>query len=222
MSRVVCQRRFLDLTLASVTTTIVVVVLCLSCQNAAFGQTEEQQIKLRAQALTSHNTLREMYVSDPDLVLPTSGTDVNTVLNTGSANWAVHLASTGDFAHSSDADRTIASSGDVAGENIFSLYTSVALSPAELAKMAVASWYSEIGNYSYLKPLDTKVGTTGHFTQVIWVSTTTVGCGFGVSPDPNNTMYNTYIVVCRYDPPGNLQDTAAYAANVPMLIPGKS
>jgi hypothetical protein len=194
--------------------------LGLLTQSTAFSQTEDQQNAFRAQVLASINAYRAMYVNDTALVLPASGTDVYTVLNTGSASWASYLASTSAWAHSSAAARTIASNGDVAGENIALQWTSVTLAPADVAKMAVDSWYAEKANYSYVKPLDTSVGSTGHFTQLVWISSTTVGCGYAVKPDPMNPEYNAYIEVCRFDPPGNLQDATVYGMNVPMLNMG--
>ncbi|CAH8440673.1 unnamed protein product [Schistosoma curassoni] len=52
---------------------------------------------------------------------------------------------------------------------------------------------------------------TGHFTQVIWKSTTTAGFGRALSKD-RHSIY----VVGRYDPPGNFSDE--FLENVPPLI----
>lgn len=41
---------------------------------------------------------------------------------------------------------------------------------------AVRSWYEEIGQYNWNSP--SFQGNTGHFTQVVWKSSTELGVGF--------------------------------------------
>jgi uncharacterized protein YkwD len=67
----------------------------------------------------------------------------------------------------------------------------------------INDWYSEISAYDFAS------GTgngTGHFTQVVWKSTTQVGCGIAQCTDGA-------ILVCNYSPAGNMQ--GAYVENVP-------
>ncbi len=59
----------------------------------------------------------------------------------------------------------------------------------------VDSWYSEIRMYNFSSPGFTS--GTGHFTQVVWVGSTELGCGKAKS-----RRGGTYIV-CNYNPPGN-------------------
>lgn len=61
---------------------------------------------------------------------------------------------------------------------------------------AVDAWYNEITDYDYSKP-DFSM-TTGHFTQLVWKSTTQMGCAYRTC----DNIYGTY-VVCEYNPPGN-------------------
>ena len=65
-------------------------------------------------------------------------------------------------------------------------------------------WYDEVKNYNYNNPVFS--GSTGHFTQVVWKSSTKLGCGIGVAS--NNNIYG----VCNYSPPGNVQ--GQFALNV--------
>jgi glioma pathogenesis-related protein 2 len=200
------QKRFMGLTVACVAT---IVALGMLGQGTALGQDADQLEKFRAKALADTNADRETLVSTPDVTLA----DPTDALNTGSQSWALHMASTGDFNHASAKDRTLPN-GDVAGENIFVEYipTSGSLTPDALAKDMVADWWAEKANYDYSQP-GSKPAQTGHFTQLAWVSTTTIGCGYGVGQATiNGTVYNAYYGVCRYDPPGNV--AGQYAANV--------
>lgn len=100
-------------------------------------------------------------------------------------NWADRMG--GAMAHSSNAYRSDVGGYDSLGENLFwSSYT------AE-GKQVVKSWYDEIrlthGGHVY------SFGSgTGHYTQVIWKETKSLGCGI------NNNM-----VDCEYGPAGNMQ-----------------
>ncbi|HVK72612.1 MAG TPA: CAP domain-containing protein [Kofleriaceae bacterium] len=77
------------------------------------------------------------------------------------------------------------------GENLAG-GTSGALSPASVTEM----WYREVGSYDFKRggfSMD-----TGHFTQVVWRDTRSLGCG-------KTTCRGMDIYVCNYDPPGNVQ-----------------
>ncbi len=56
-------------------------------------------------------------------------------------------------------------------------------------------WYEEVNRYQFDNPIYSK--STGHFTQLIWKTTTEVGCGFAVTSD------NKIFGVSNYNPPGN-------------------
>lgn len=62
-------------------------------------------------------------------------------------------------------------------------------------KQPVDSWYSEVKDYNFSRPGFSS--RTGHFTQVVWLGSTEVGCGKAESRSGG-----TY-VVCNYNPPGN-------------------
>jgi hypothetical protein len=69
--------------------------------------------------------------------------------------------------------------------------------------------YDEGKHYNYNNPGFTH--ETGHFTQLVWKSTTSVGCarcgGRGAQ------WYETY-VVCDYKPPGNVVSGNQFRENV--------
>jgi hypothetical protein len=78
---------------------------------------------------------------------------------------------------------------------------------------AVTAWGDEQKHYSYQKPGFSE--QTGHFSQVVWKATTSVGCGrkyCGTSTTPG------WYVVCEYWPPGNV--IGDFAANVSPEIFG--
>lgn len=61
---------------------------------------------------------------------------------------------------------------------------------------AVVAWESEKKDYDH-KPISMKkYNIYGHYTQIVWKSTTEVGCGKAYC---NGNM----IVACNYSPPGN-------------------
>jgi hypothetical protein len=63
-------------------------------------------------------------------------------------------------------------------------------------------------------PIAVLSGVVLHFTQLLWVATTNVGCGVACSAD------NTAYVVCEYSPPGNWQ--GEFPANVLPCANGAS
>ncbi|GAO46361.1 hypothetical protein G7K_0592-t1 [Saitoella complicata NRRL Y-17804] len=110
--------------------------------------------------------------------------------NTTLATYAQNLADTCNFAHS----------GGPYGENLgIGTYNNPAY--------YVYLWYNEETQYDYSNPGFSE--STGHFTQVVWDSTTEIGCGFAT--DCTTAAY-PYYLVCEYAPPGNVE--GAYRANV--------
>ncbi len=62
---------------------------------------------------------------------------------------------------------------------------------------AVSAWASEGDCYSYGRfPDECSCGGCGHYTQIVWRTSTALGCGKGVCSDGS-------VIVCSYDPPGN-------------------
>lgn len=61
----------------------------------------------------------------------------------------------------------------------------------------IKMWYDEVNEYDFNKAkFDHE---TGHFTQLVWRSTKSVGCAKAISSGPRGGVY----LVCNYDPPGN-------------------
>ena len=106
-------------------------------------------------------------------------------LAAGAQGWANQLAAQGG--------NLVHSSGNY-GENLFG-GGGKAWGPTD----AVNSWGSEKQLYNGDPINDTNFMDVGHYTQMVWRSTTAVGCGVATSAG-GNTVW-----VCRYSPPGNMQ-----------------
>jgi pathogenesis-related protein 1 len=65
-------------------------------------------------------------------------------------------------------------------------------------QMAVDSWGGEKADYDYAKNTCKPGKMCGHYTQMVWKSTTEVGCGYAVCADSKDQIW-----VCQYQPPGN-------------------
>ena len=84
------------------------------------------------------------------------------------------------------------------GENL-AAGTSGTLDPTAVVQM----WYDEVAQYKF--PDGGFSMKTGHFTQVVWRGTQSVGCG-------RSQCKGLDIYVCEYDPPGNWE--GEYRKNV--------
>jgi pathogenesis-related protein 1 len=97
--------------------------------------------------------------------------------------WASHLAAT----NCSMAHRTQQKYGENLFQGTAGYYTAVD---------AAKAWESEKKNYSGGILTEANWQPAGHYTQMVWRDTTTLGCG-------QSTCGQTLIVVCNYAPPGN-------------------
>ncbi|MBO3459874.1 CAP family protein [Aetokthonos hydrillicola Thurmond2011] len=183
------QKRFLEITVSCLAT---IVPLGMFSNGIALGQTADQLTKFRSEALNEHNAKRALHPINPLTLAPETDE-----LNAGSQQWAEHLLELGKLQHSSSQER------NGAGENLYVVYTTRSYEADQVAKQAVDRWYGEITNYDYNNP--TFSSATGHFTQVVWKNTTTLGCGYAEGAKTvNGITYNAYYTVCRYSPAGNV------------------
>jgi hypothetical protein len=100
-------------------------------------------------------------------------------------NWANHLAK-------DEGCSLIHSQNNPYGENLFGgpggPYT---------ALDAAQAWYSEIEKFHYGVLTDANWYPTGHYTQVIWHTTTQVGMGQATCSGGGT------VIAAEYNPPGN-------------------
>lgn len=89
------------------------------------------------------------------------------------------------YADKYDCSGTLTHSGGPYGENLALGYTVTG---------TVDAWYAEGANYNY----GSSCSVLDHFTQVVWKSSTAVGC----AQKQCGSYYGAY-VICSYNPPGN-------------------
>jgi glioma pathogenesis-related protein 2 len=142
------------------------------------------QEAFRAQGLALHNQYRAMHGTPP---LASSSS-----LDTSALSWANTMATTGNFVHSAYGENLWANSDD-------SVLTLAKCS--QLATLCVSSWYSEISSYPYNAP--GFYSATGHFTQLIWYSSTSLGMGLSWGKSFSGGSGRAFYCVAHYLPYGN-------------------
>ncbi|KAJ5950370.1 uncharacterized protein N7479_008783 [Penicillium vulpinum] len=144
-----------------------------------------------------HNIHRRDH-SSPDL---TWAADLEQAANT--------LASRCEYGH----DTSIEASSGSYGQNIAYGYDSADVGEKIISEMMYtreAPYFD--GLYGQANPDMTNFASWGHFTQIVWKGTTTVGCATVSCPELKNVGSAAPYTVCNYGPPGNFG--GAYAENV--------
>ncbi|XP_065159087.1 venom allergen 5-like [Atheta coriaria] len=93
------------------------------------------------------------------------------------------------------------------GQNLYISWSS-ANNAGQNWTAAVDSWYKE--NKDFIYP-DKSTGVTGHYTQVIWHDSNTLGCDFIQFYDKSKPQYPyAKLYTCNYGPGGNYVGEAPY------------
>lgn len=90
------------------------------------------------------------------------------------------------------------------GENIYAGAVSSGF-PSNVETAAANSWLGEQSGYNYAANT-CSVAQCGHYTQMVWRTTTSVGCGIRqcTTNSPFQPPFTNWtFVVCQYSPPGN-------------------
>ncbi len=73
------------------------------------------------------------------------------------------------------------------------------------ALAATNAWYNEKPNYTYSTNSCASGKVCGHYTQVVWKNSTTIGCAGVVCSNGGGIIYG-----CNYNPPGNYSGQKPY------------
>lgn len=156
-----------------------------------FNCTKEEATANSATNLTANDKAAALKIhNDARADVGVAALQWSDALAADAAKWALNLAKQDRMYHSDNEQR----SGQ--GEN---LYMTTATDREESGKNASQAWYDEIQLYTY-SPIGSgqnNFSAIGHYTQMVWESTTQVGMALAVSKSGA-----TY-VVARYSPAGN-------------------
>ena len=158
-----------------------VAVVRLAVAASAFLLIAAQPPSFEARVLAVHNAERARYGAPPMVWDP--------VLAQGAAQWVATLAQTGAFDHSDRSTRPGIGENLAAGDR-----------GAYPVEQLIAIWTSERALFvPGVFPNVSRDGnwfSVSHYTQMIWPSTTRIGCAMAASPRED-------LLVCRYSPRGN-------------------
>ena len=138
------------------------------------------------QTTAAHNYYRSQISGIPNLYWSTS-------LESDSQQWADFLANSLLFEHSGAPN---------VGENLW-------MGPPSTSPSSMTDGWGNEKQY-FVYGIFPQVSTTGnwadvgHYTQIIWKNTVSVGCGGATGSD------GFYRFVCRYSPAGNVVDEVVY------------
>ncbi len=155
-----------------------IIILCLCAINTLFAQTGSKYTPEQAKEMLERHNYHRNKVGVPNLKWSVEAAAY-------AQKWAEKLATKScNMEHSNNGKY---------GENLFwgsgSLYK---------PSYVVDSWASEKSDWKGGKITMKNYAKAGHYTQIIWYSTTHVGCGQAICSNGN------IIVSCSYSPPGNV------------------
>lgn len=102
------------------------------------------------------------------------------------------------------------------GQNIATIWTTKKPTSTEEVSAdfrdAIKRWFDEFRNYRFGR-IYSADDTTGHYTQMLWANTNSVGCGYSFYYDPAKGFTKNYI--CNYGPSGNVLTQLPYKVGAP-------
>lgn len=135
-------------------------------------------LSFESNVVSLHNTLRSKHSAQP-------------------LKWSTNLTNFAiNYANSYNCNGTLIHSHSQYGENLALGYNTTA---------AIQAWYNEEKDYNYNDPVFSE--KTGHFTQLVWNSSTLIGCAIKDCGD----YFGEYLV-CEYQDAGNV--AGQFADNV--------
>ncbi|XP_005377724.1 PREDICTED: cysteine-rich secretory protein 3-like [Chinchilla lanigera] len=153
-------------------------------EDPAFAVLSTTLPQVQEEIVNKHNELRRA-------VSPSASDMLKMKWSSAAAENAQAWASKCTYSHSSSEDRKLNVS---CGENLF-----MSTAPSSWSS-AIQQWYDESKNFEYgVGPLSPN-GVVGHYTQVVWYSSFSVGCAYAHCPSQSPLEY---FMVCQYCPAGN-------------------
>ncbi|XP_039391722.1 bombesin receptor-activated protein C6orf89 homolog isoform X3 [Mauremys reevesii] len=96
------------------------------------------------------------------------------------------------------------------GENLFAITDEMDV------EVALEQWYNEHEHYNLTTSKCTIGQMCGHYTQVVWANSERVGCGMQFCKTLHGVEEpDLYLLVCNYDPPGNVRGRKPYKEGPP-------
>ncbi|XP_021108243.1 cysteine-rich secretory protein 3-like isoform X2 [Heterocephalus glaber] len=140
--------------------------------------------EVQKEIVNKHNELRRA-------VSPSASDMLKMEWSRAAAKKAQAWADQCQYRHSRKEDRKL---NVGCGENLF-------MSSAPFSwSSAIQGWYDERRNFIFNVGPKTPDAVIGHYTQVVWYSSSRVGCG--IAHCPRNPVFK-YYMVCHYCPAGN-------------------
>lgn len=135
--------------------------------------------------------------------------EVRTDLDLPSLTWSPDLAAKAQSWADTLADEhscELIHSNEPYGENLFSLWSSDG-SVRGTPEDAMDWWAGEVKYYDYNSNTCEAGEVCGHYTQIVWETTTEVGCAIATCSDQEEV---TDLFVCKYSPQGNITGKRPY------------
>ena len=169
--------------------------------------------QMQEEIVRSHNMLRSVVARGQERRglgggQPAAGDMRELVWDTELARVAQAHADKCQFDHDCRQCRAVPRWG-VVGQNLY-IYRQTVRRPAVDWERAVTAWYDEVKIFRprHVKPFRFSEAT-GHYSQMLWSTTTHVGCG--VSVYKTGRWYNI-LYTCNYGPGGNYIGSQMYSA----------
>ena len=121
------------------------------------------------------------------------------------AKFSQDWANLDTFAHSSNEQREQIIKGGAAGENL-------ALDSGSTALMSALNkgWIDEKQSWDANKQVCAEGKVCGHYTQMVWKTSTEIGCGIIRNSKKLGEEFRASYFVCTYYPSGNVKDEKAH------------
>ncbi|KAE8767195.1 Pathogenesis-related protein 1 [Hordeum vulgare] len=153
-----------------------------------------------AQIQYKNSSILKLYNSPQDYVSPHNA--ARSAVGVGAVTWSTKLqAFAQSYANQRINDCKLQHSGGPYGENIFWGSAGADWKAAD----AVNSWVSEKKDYDYGSNTCAAGKVCGHYTQVVWRASTSIGCARVVCNNNRGVF-----ITCNYEPRGNIVGQKPY------------